>query len=424
MKTKNLTSVYAIILMVIMSVGQAFAQKEATSFFTVRGNIVDAVTERPVAFAHVFVPGTHVGTVANLQGKFTLKVQDTLNADKIGVSHLGYKITQYEIETGKDKESVFFIEPHSVTLQEVLVRPKDPRDIVLNALHRKEENYRDVPHLSTGFYREAIKQRNDYISIAEAVINIYQAPVNQPVRRNRVELVQGRRSADVEDADTLVLKLQGGPNMSNLLDIVQNSQLIVDEESIDFYNYELLDIVKVEDETNYVIGFEPRVTLPYALFEGKLYISTENYAITMADFSLDLSDKDKATKNFVRRKPRRLRFTPRDTRYLVTYTKIDDKYHLNYIRSEIEFFADWRRRLFRTGYTVMLEMAVTQRESENVSRVAYRDALSSRKILADMVPVYFEDDFWGEYNYIEPDESIESAVEKLNRKVSTYNIVE
>ena len=421
MKTSKLTSVIAVIILAIISLGQALAQQEASSFFTISGIVKDVNTKRPVAFAHVFVPGTHVGTIANLDGKFTLKIQQDLNTGEIGVSHLGYRVSKFEIEARKGKVTDFFVEPYSVTLREILVKPYDPREIVLKALEKKEENYATIPYLCTGFYRETIKQKSDYISIAEAVINIYQGPITSPARANQVKLVQGRKSADVKDADTLALKLQGGPNMANVLDIVHNSEVIIDEESIDFYSYELLDIVQIENEANFVIGFEPRVIVPFALMQGKLYISSDSYAITMADFELDLSDKDKAAKNFVKSKPRRLRFTPKNTRYLVSYTKIDDKYHLNYIRSEIEFFADWRRRLFRTNYTVMLEMAVTQRESENVSRFPYREALSTRNVLADKVSVYFEDDFWGDYNYIEPDQSIESAIYKLNKNLSSDN---
>ncbi len=415
MKTRLLTSVCISLLLTVFSLGHAWSQDLGSDFVSISGTVKDTNTGRPVAFASVFIPGTHVGTVANLDGNFTLKVANSLNATKIGVSHMGYKAASFDISPRAGRISDFLIEPHSIMLQEVLVRPQDPRELVLRALQKKEENYANEPFMLTGFYRETISQRRDYISIAEAVINIYQSPISTGQHQDRVRIVQGRKSADVKDADTLILKLQGGPNMSTVLDVVRNSEVLVDEETIDFYNYEFLDIVKIGDETTYVIGFEPRVVVPYSLFEGKLYISAENLAVTMAEFSLDLSDRDKATKSFVQRKPSRLRFTPTNTRYLVTYEKIDGVYHLNYVRSELEFFADWRRRLFRTRYNVMLEMAVTHRDSENVTRFPAREAFRPRSILADMVSVYFEEDFWGDYNYIEPDESIESAIRKLNR---------
>jgi hypothetical protein len=233
-----------------------------------------------------------------------------------------------------------------------------------------------------------------------------------------MRIIRGRKSGDVKKADTLLVKLQGGPHVSMLLDIVKNPHVLLSRESLPFYDYEFIDLVKIDDATNYVIGFSPRVILQYPLYNGRLYISVDNLAITMAEFSLDLTDRQKAAQNFILKKPASLRFTPTNTNYLVTYKEIDGRYHVNYVRSELEFFADWRRRIFRTGYSIMAEMAITDRSAEDVVRFPMRDSFRPNTILADMVPVYFEDEFWGEYNYIEPDESIESAIQKINR---TFN---
>ncbi|MFN3554608.1 MAG: carboxypeptidase-like regulatory domain-containing protein [Bacteroidales bacterium] len=415
MKTRFYPFLLVAVLFFTTLVPATLAQTDDPTFITITGTVKDARTKRPVSFANVYVPNTHIGTVANIDGDFTLKIQKSLNATSIGISHLGYRVASFSIEGRSSGQHEFLIEPHSITLQEVLVRPQNPRELIYRALEKRPENYATTPYMLTGFYRETIRQRRDYISISEAIINMYQSPIDAMVSQDRVKIVQGRKSANVKKADTLLLKLQGGPQVSIMLDVVRNADLLISPQTIDFYDYEFLDIVMIEDRTNYVIGFKPRLILPFALFEGKLYLEAENLAITMAEFSLDLSDRTKATQSFVLRKPARLRFTPTNTRYLVTYQEIDGKYHLNYIRSELEFFADWRRRLFRTGYTVMLEMAVTERVTGDIQPFPLREAFNPRSIFADMVPVYFEDDFWGDYNYIEPDQTIESAIRKLNR---------
>jgi hypothetical protein len=43
-------------------------------------------------------------------------------------------------------------------------------------------------------------------------------------------------------------------------------------------------------------------------------------------------------------------------------------------------------------------------------------------IFADQVTYFSDGDFWGEYNYIKPDESIESAISKLNRKLKRRDL--
>jgi hypothetical protein len=398
---------------------EGISQAESASYYTISGTVKDAGNKRPVAFASVFLPGSHVGTVANLNGFFTLKVQKNLDVTHFAISHLGYRISTFPIQDHEGKSGEFLLQPHSIMLQEVLVRPLDPRELVAGALSRIGENYPTEPYRLTGFYREAIKQRRDYISISEAIVDVYHSSYTSRASNDRVKIVQGRKSGDVKDVDTLVLKLQGGPNVAMMLDIMKNPGILISNEMIDFYRYEFIDMVKINEKTHYVVGFEPAVVLPFPLFIGRFYISAEDLAIAVVEFSMDLSDRDKATRNFIQKKPANLRFSTNSTSYMVSYQKIDGKYHLNYLRGELEFFADWRRRIFRTRYNVMFEMAITERSTQNVERFPLRESFSRRTILSDMVPVYFEDDFWGEYNYIEPEEAIESAIEKLNRQIQS-----
>ncbi len=415
MKTTSFISLFLGIVLLFTGISHSMGQANNPSFHTISGIVRDAETNRSIAFASVFVPGTSIGTVANLDGLFTLKIDKTIDVEKFAISHLGYRVSQYSIVENTGTGRIFPLNRYSVDLPEVIVRPTDPRELVKSAINKIGENYPVEPQRLTAFYREAIRQRRDYVSISEALVDIYQAPYTFSTDSDRARIIRGRKSGDVKKADTLLVKLQGGPHVSMLLDIVKNPHVILSRESLSFYDYEFLDVVKIDDATNYVIGFKPRVILHYPLYEGRIYISVENLAITMAEFSLDLSDRRKAAQNFILRKPATLRFTPTNTNYLVTYKEIDGRYHVNYVRSELEFFADWRRRIFRTSYSVMAEMAITDRSTEDVVRFPIRETFRPSNILADMVPVYFEDEFWGEYNYIEPEESIESAIEKINR---------
>jgi hypothetical protein len=45
--------------------------------------------------------------------------------------------------------------------------------------------------------------------------------------RNMFRIIQGRKSGNVKKADTLLVKLQGGPHVSMLLDVVKNPELII-----------------------------------------------------------------------------------------------------------------------------------------------------------------------------------------------------
>jgi hypothetical protein len=405
----------AMVLLGIFSV--VSAQNVIPGQLIISGVVKDANTGRPVPFASVTATSGHIGTVTNLDGEFTLKLPVPSEINGISISHLGYIVAGYRIDDIKENFSEFYIEPHNITIQEVIIRPTDAREIVASAINSIGNNYPDETLRLTAFYRETIKQRRDYVSISEAVVEINQAPYGSKREKDMFRIVQGRKSGDVKKSDTLLVKLQGGPNVSMMLDIVKNPDLLMSLETLNFYDFELTDVVKIDEESNYVIRFTPRVVLSYPLYQGQLYISVERLAFTMADFSLDLSDKEKAVQGFILKKPSRLRFNPASTRYLVSYKEVDGKYHVSYLRYELEFYADWRRRLFRTGYTIMSEMAITGRSRDNVTRFAPKESFRSTNILADQVPVYFEDEFWGEYNYIEPDQTINAAIRKMNKRL-------
>lgn len=385
-------------------------------YHTVNGVIKDSKTKERVVFSSISVPGTNIGTVANSDGEFTLKIPKSLNIKEFEISHLGYLNKKISItENGKNQQT-FLLEPASVELQGVIVRPEDPRLIVAGAISNINKNYSNSPNMMTGFYRETIKQRREYISIAEAIAEIYKTPYIASAETDRVKILKGRKGSNVKRADTLLVKMQGGPHVSLYLDLAKYPELILTQEEMGNYEYEIVNMVSLDNETNYVISFKPRVSLSYPLYTGKLYISAENLALTMAEFSLDLSDIDKATPLFVKKKPMGLRFEPQSTNYMVTYKKQGDKYYLNYMRNEVKFRADWRRRIFETNYTVMSEMVITERNTENISRIANKESFKPSSILSDKVNEYFDENYWGAYNTIEPNESIQSAINKFNRR--------
>ncbi|MBN1990142.1 MAG: carboxypeptidase-like regulatory domain-containing protein [Bacteroidales bacterium] len=412
---KHLLGIGLIVAFLVPSVA-AMAQAEA-AYVTVSGVVKDENTRKEVSFASISIPGTHVGTVANADGEFTLKVLKSLNATDFEVTHIGYHNKKFNIEEALKNGKTYYIAPHSVQLKEVIVRPEDPESILKGALANVRANYSDIPNILVGFYRETIKQKRDYVSISEAVVDVYKGAYQKEFDYDRVRVYRGRKSGDVKKADTLVVKLQGGPHIAMMLDIVKNPDVLLDPDMLQYYSYEVLDLVSIDNEMNYVIGFTPRVELDFPLYIGKVYVTTETLAISMVEFSMDLSDPNKAALQFVRRKPAGLRFTPTTATYLVTYKKQNDRYFLNYVRTEVAFKCKWNRKIFSSSYTIMSEMAITDRQMDGVTRFTAKESLKSTSVLADMVPVYFDEDFWGEYNVIEPEESIQSAIKKLNRKL-------
>jgi hypothetical protein len=138
----------------------------------------------------------------------------------------------------------------------------------------------------------------------------------------------------------------------------------------------------------------------------------------MAVFSLDLSDEDKASKFFVKKKPAKADVIPTVANFRVDYRLKDGKWHYGYSRIELTFKIDWNKKLFNSIYNITSEMAITDWEF-NVTKdyPKNKERLSTAVILSDEATGFSEPEFWGEYNVIEPEKSIENAIKKIQRQL-------
>ena len=296
------------------------------------------------------------------------------------------------------------------------IRPLDAREIVSTALRSINKNYSEVPNMMKGFYRESVKQRRDYLSIAEAVIDIYKAPYTG-YQADQVKVFKGRTGSNVKKADTLMVQLQGGPHVALLLDIVKNTDLSIALDNLDNYQFDIVNIVNIDDKPNYVIGFKPDISKTEPLYNGKLYIDMDKLAITMAEFSLDLTDQEKASNFFVQKKPAGLIFNPTSTSYMVTYKNQNGRFYLNYVRIELKFKCDWKRKWFKNNYTITSEVAITDRHEDNIVKFASQEQFRGNMIFADKVQAFTDENFWGNDNIIHPEESIQNAIKKIARNL-------
>jgi hypothetical protein len=403
----------SLILLLFIAFCEIHAQN---TYITITGLLQDSKTGDKVTFATITVPNTGIGTVSNSDGEFTLKVNSSLNAEYFEVSHLSYATKQFKISEAAGTSKTFLLDIQPVQLKEIPVVPKDARKIVETAFLETGRNYSQVPNMMTGFYREYVMQRRDYISISEAVIDIYKSPYSG-IQDDQVKIFKGREASNVKKADTLMVQLQGGPKVLMLLDIVKNPDLSIAMDDLDNYQFEFGTVVNIDDKQNWVIEFSPNPLKEGPFYFGKIYISQDNYAITRAEFSLDLRDATKASGAFVKKKPMGLIFMPASTSYLVTYKEQDGKYYLNYVRVDLKFRCDWKKKLFRNNYAILSEAAITGRSEDHIVRFGNDETFKSGMVFAEKVEDFTDEDFWGEHNIIEPEESIGKAIEKLSKNI-------
>jgi hypothetical protein len=201
------------------------------------------------------------------------------------------------------------------------------------------------------------------------------------------------------------------------LDIAKNTESVLTMDAMKYYDYSLTGVVEIDDKPHYVISFRQKPSVDEPLFMGNLYIEADSYAITESEFGFNLEDKEAVSSIFIRKKPLGMQVTPEIATYRTRYREQDGKWYFAYSRAEVKFKVNWKKKLFNTFYTTMSEIAVTDRTNEEVIKIAGKEKLRYSDIFTEQVSAFTDPEYWGEYNVIEPDQSIESAIRRLSRKL-------
>ena len=380
---------------------------------TVNGTVVDTETRKPVAGASV--TAGRLSVVTNEDGFFILKSDQTVEA--IVVSHLGYRSQRISIDGQQGNPLSISLKPATVQLTEVLVTAYNARELVLKAISRIPKNYSKKEEMQRCFYREKVMKRQNYISVAEGVLDMYKTGYQYGSEHDRTAIRKGRRLLSPKLSDTLTVKVMGGPATALSLDVVKNPSLLLNDEELNLYELKMETPATIADRRQYVVSIAPRATVPYALYFGRLYIDQETLAFTRAELELDMSDREKATSGMLVKKPRGLRFKPKELSCIVDYrTGEDGLTRISYMRNTFRFNCDWKRRLFATSFSVFCEMAVTDTSDHDVRPIRGRDSFDQRDAFFDKVDYFRDPAFWQDYNIIEPTESLDNAINKLLKK--------
>lgn len=397
---------------------QDTAQKQEISFHTYAGEVLDASSKKSLVFASISIEGSNISTITNTEGEFSLKAPKNMMDRSVEISFLGYKTKTLPIAQLTKKKNTILMSVSVTELTGVdLSVPSDALKLVKETLARKGENYFEDPTLMTGFYRETIKKRRRNVSLSEAVVNIYKTPYTSQ-KKDAVQLYKARKSTDYSKLDTIALKLQGGPFNALFVDIMKYPEYIFTRESIKAYTFSFDRSTRVDGKLIYIVDFKQQEHIRDPLYKGKLYIDAENKILTSAIYSLNITDKEMASKMFVRKKPRNASVWPTEVAYRVDYREKNGRWYYGYSNVLLEFKVDWDRKLFNSVYSMSCEMAITDWEKNLTNTFPKsKERMKSSIILNDEAIGFTDPDFWGEYNIIEPEKSIESAIKKIKRQL-------
>ncbi|MGV8946658.1 MAG: carboxypeptidase-like regulatory domain-containing protein [Lutibacter sp.] len=419
-KKSAVTSFFIFLLIVgFQNYGYATSRilKDTIEYKEFRGSVTDSKTKKPLEFATLLVNGTNISTISNSQGDFLLKVPSEFISRDVTISFLGYTSKVINLANFDTKNTIIKLETYIEELSEVKINIKDANSLIVEMLKRKGDNYYNNELKMTSFYRETIKKRRTYVSLSEAVVEIYKQPYTTD-KSDILKLYKARKSTDYNKLDTVTFKLRGGPFNTMYLDIMKNTSMLFDEDMLEIYDFTFDTPTKIDNKVIYVINFKQKkyVTEPY--FYGKLYIDAKTLALTNAKYYLNLENKQKASRFFIVKKPKDADVLPIEAYYQVEYREKEGKWYYGYSRVELGFKINWAKKWFNTIYYTTIEMAVTDWEKSDPNQLPkIKDRLRPSIIMSDNTSGFKDPEFWGAYNVIEPDKPIESAIEKIQKQL-------
>lgn len=273
----------------------------------IKGKITDAQTNHPLSFANIRVESTTLGTSANSEGIFELKIPD--GNYKLIASFIGYYSDTLEIKSGSKKQEInFALIQTKIDLQEIVINPgiNPALEIIKKAIDKKRirnsqlKSY-EVEAYTKGIIRttEDIAANSNSVSVGfggndttELIIagilenhsrNYYEHP------NNFKSIVLARKQS--ANFPPTINTLTGGRLIQNFYDndvnfLGRDLPGPIAQNALDYYYFRIEDITSQNDKKIYNIHIEPDNSADPG-FVGSIFINDSTFDLVKVDLILN-----------------------------------------------------------------------------------------------------------------------------------------
>lgn len=381
-----------------------------------RGRVVDVRSGKALPYATIALYGTSLGSISNESGIFSFKIPSDLSDPILMISYMGYKNLLLPVSYPVEHELNIKLKRETIPLQEVIIRYSDPVKILHEAIRNIPKNYLQEHAELTAYYRESVNRNDRCMLFSEAVLKVAKGPYTNLGTRDQLSIQKARKISDLSNEDTVIIKLRSGISASFDLDIIKNRPDFLGDNFLDYYDLEFTDMMSYGERLVYVLSFRQKSHISRLMFMGRLYIDQENLAILAADFEFNPQLIHKDPGLFLVSRSPRIKIRPLLAKYHVDYRQTGDAFHVSQVRAEVEMKIRKRRRWLGAKYRISIEMAVTDVKPGEKIRIAPSERVKPNTVLADQ-PFQFDPLFWGIYNIIEPEASLQESLRRIEQNL-------
>jgi len=361
--------------------------------------------------------GNQIATMTNADGEFLLKYPDAMRKDSLTISYIGYKNLKLSL-SALHKDMKLQLTPSVVSLKEIVIRPVSAVSIVSQAIKNIPENYDPRPFEMKGFYREIGKVDSSYLSFAEASLNILSEGYKEKSGKDKIVINKERNLKKVGEKEVnnpLNMTIDGAPYTIIANDIAKNPVRILGRNYFKKYIFELAGSVVLNGEDAWLIKFDQQDDLKEALYKGKLVILKSSYAIVSADFAL--SPKGiayaKADISFIARPVYSLlgySLRKLNEEFSERYVKINNYWYPYFYKIAAVHHLKAKYKKLEGTLSVNAELFISKINIPPQNH--YEKIMPGDYVFKNYVTAY-NDDYWGDYNFIKPTNSLKELAEKL-----------
>ncbi len=282
------------------------AQDHGKIVATIKGKVINAVTNEAVSYTNIGLEDTFYGTASDAEGNFELKIPEEFASMDIYFSAVGFKNRQFPVKDLFEKEyNVVKIEAQSYDIDDVDIAAQNM--VLLRILRMASENIpynfiRGPVNLEATYTREKVV--DTITSVQNAEVLIYdKTGYARPAKDNAYRFL--KYSLTMKDDEKAYRFSSGLTSLDELLefDWARTSTSLLDPELAFGFQLKLVGEPVTNGKEAWVISFSQKnPTLAgsgdfYASsFEGEITINKEDYAV------LKIEGKVKSPKNSIQGK--------------------------------------------------------------------------------------------------------------------------
>ncbi|MGL1885188.1 MAG: DUF5686 and carboxypeptidase regulatory-like domain-containing protein [Reichenbachiella sp.] len=400
-------TIYTLFTCILLSLVTINAQAQY-DYVEYSGVVKSKSDNKAVPTCSISIKGQDLGTAANYDGEFAIKVPTDYTSGTLVFSSIGYQTEEIPMAQLKESGNEIILKINSYMLENIEIRGAEA--ILAAALKVKEKNYSNEAQGLTVFYREIVTKNKKYVDVSQGVLDIYKAPYNKK-EKSMVNIHKGFRSKQYKKDDTLAFKIQSGMNTILQLDLVKNPGEILSLNMMRYYDYAVTDIVDINGKRTFEISFTPKRVNEMTKFHGFIYVDQNSVAITAVKFSYSDVALQIFGRDLVKKKPTFAKLTPLDIRYEVAYKESNGFWYLSYVKNDITMKCNWKKKLFNKTFTATSEMVTTER-LESVNKDDFK-SYDNQLVFSEEAGKYNDPKFWEGYSIIKPEDDVQKALVKI-----------